>query len=289
HADRFDDASLLVFDDDTLVALLPANVRARTYISHGGLTYGGFIVDARMRAVTMLGVFEATLRHLAGRGIDEWIYKPLPHIYHSMPSEEDLYALFRVGAQLVRRDVATTIARGAAAPYTKGRKYCLNKGKKSAALFARSYDFEAFMRVEEQNLLERHNTAPVHSAAELMMLAERFPDNIKLFVAAAGGELAAGVVVYETAQVAHAQYIASTPAGREICALDVLVDHVVRDVYRDKPFFDFGISTEQQGRYLNVGLNQNKESHGGRATVYDWYRIDLLRGDVLTGLRNERT
>src|SRR4051794_22681462 len=99
HADRFDDASLLVFDDDALVALLPGNVRERTYVSHGGLTYGGFIVDARMRTATMLAVFEATLRHLAGRGIDEWIYKPLPHIYHSMPAEEDLYALFRAGAQ----------------------------------------------------------------------------------------------------------------------------------------------------------------------------------------------
>lgn len=288
HADRFTDASLLVYEDDALVALLPANIRERTYISHGGLTYGGFIVDARMRAGTMLSVFGAVLQHLASRGMEEWIYKPVPHIYHAMPAEEDLYALFRAGAQLVRRDVATTIARGAAAPYTKGRKYCLNKGEKSGAVIARSHDFEAFMRVEEQNLLSRHNTTPVHSAAELIMLAERFPENIKLFVATSGDDVVAGIVVYETAQVAHAQYIGSTPAGREMCALDVLLDHVVRHEYRDKPFFDFGISTEEQGRYLNAGLSENKESYGGRATVYDWYRIDL-RGDILAGLRNERT
>ena len=287
HADRFTDASLLVHDDATLVALLPGNVRERTYVTHGGLTYGGFISDARMRTATMLEVFEAVIAHLRERGLEEMIYKPLPHIYHSMPAEEDLYALFRCGATLIRRDVATTVARGAAAPYTKGRKYCVNKGRKSDAVIARSNDFDAFMRVEEQNLLARHGTAPVHTAAELELLAGRFPDNIKLFVATSNGEVMAGTVVYETPQVAHTQYIASSEAGRQICALDVLLDWLVREEYRDKPFFDFGISTEEQGRFLNVGLSENKESYGGRATVYDWYRLDL-RDDISALLRNER-
>jgi hypothetical protein len=287
HADRFTDASLLIHDDAALVALLPGNVRGRTYVSHGGLTYGGFVTDERMRAATMLNVFGAVLPHLRERGLDEMVYKPLPHIYHAMPAEEDLYALFRCSATLLRRDVATTIAGHARAPYTKGRKYCLSKGRKSGLSIEQSTDFGTFMVLEAQNLLARHGATPVHSAAELALLASRFPDNIKLFVAASNGEIMAGTVIYETPRVAHAQYIASSEAGREMCALDVLFDWLGRDVYREKPFFDFGISTEEHGRYLNVGLSENKESYGGRATVYDWYRLDL-GNDAAALMRNER-
>ncbi|HUR80134.1 MAG TPA: GNAT family N-acetyltransferase, partial [Thermoanaerobaculia bacterium] len=44
HADRFEDRSLLFFDSaDRLVAVLPAHRRGTELISHGGLTYGGFV------------------------------------------------------------------------------------------------------------------------------------------------------------------------------------------------------------------------------------------------------
>src|ERR1041385_3717629 len=61
HADRFTDASLLVEDEPgQLVALLPANRAGDTLASHGGLTYGGFVVDATMTTAAMLAVFTAT-------------------------------------------------------------------------------------------------------------------------------------------------------------------------------------------------------------------------------------
>src|SRR4051794_35212040 len=68
HAGRFHDASLLVFDDDALIALLPANVGERTYVSHGGLTYGGFIIDARMRGGPVLGGFGGGVGDLLSPG-----------------------------------------------------------------------------------------------------------------------------------------------------------------------------------------------------------------------------
>jgi hypothetical protein len=287
HGDRFSDFSLLIYDEARLIAVLPGNARERTFITHGGLTYGGFVTDARMRTATMLEVFGAVTLHLRANDFNEMIYKPLPHIYHQIPAEEDLYALFRAGATLIRRDVATTIARGATAPYTKGRKWAVNKARKSDLELSRSTDFDAFMRVEEQNLLARYGTVPVHTAGELHLLAGRFPENIKLYVATKNDAILAGTVVYVTERVAHTQYIASNEAGRELCALDLVLDHLVREEFVSHPFFDFGISTEEQGRFLNVGLGENKESYGGRATVYDWYRLDL-GDDITASLRNER-
>ena len=98
HADRFEDHSLLFLEDGELVAVLPANVTQGLLVSHGGLTFGGVVSDDRMKTPLMLEVFEAMREHLVGRGIGRMIYKPSPHIYHRMPAEEDLYALFRNNA-----------------------------------------------------------------------------------------------------------------------------------------------------------------------------------------------
>ena len=47
HADRFTDYSLLVYDGNKLLALLPANRSGDVLYSHAGLTYGGLIVTTR--------------------------------------------------------------------------------------------------------------------------------------------------------------------------------------------------------------------------------------------------
>ena len=76
----------------------------------------------------------------------------------------------------------------------------------------------------------------------------------------------------KTPAVAHAQYIANGPRGRELCAGDALFDHLLRGVYRDK-WFDFGISNDSRG--LNTGLLRNKEGFGARAVVHDHYVLEL--------------
>ena len=74
----------------------------------------------------------------------------------------------------------------------------------------------------------------------------------------------------------HAQYIGSTEQGRELGAVDLLVDALIERARADgKRWFDFGISTTDDGRHLNEGLVRNKESYGARGVAYDWYELDL--------------
>ena len=75
--------------------------------------------------------------------------------------------------------------------------------------------------------------------------------------------------------VVHCQYIATTPEGKASGALDHLTDHLISKEYVLKSYFSFGVSTEQQGEYLNQDLVRNKESYGGRAIVQDFYRLSL--------------
>jgi hypothetical protein len=275
HADRFTDASALVWDGGKLVALFPGSLHDDQVRSHGGLTYGGVLTDARMSVAQMLEVFTALRTHWREAGVKSVFYKPIPHFYHTLAAEEDLYALFRHGAQLVRRDAATTLRRDFRAPITKGRKWAIKQGQSHGIEVARSQDWDGFMAMETALLEQKFGTRPVHSAAEMALLAERFPQNIKLFTATRAGELLGGTIVYETPLVAHSQYISSTSEGRDLRALDVLFDWLLTAVYSDKSWFDFGMSTEEGGTVLNAGLAANKESWGARTTVYDFYLLEV--------------
>lgn len=274
HRDRFDDACLMAVDGGRPIALFPASRHGDEVRSHGGLTFGGLLQDQRSGARETVETLSAIIDHYRGEGVERLVYKAVPHIYHGVPSEEDLFALVRCGAVLVRRDLSTVIRPDARIAYSKGRRHAVAKAV-AAIDVCESDAFGPFMEIETAALLARHGLRPVHTAEELALLAGRFPRNIRLFTGSLAGELVGGLVVYETPWVAHAQYIGATDDGRAAGVTDAIVDHLVSDVYATKRFFDFGISTYDEGRMLNEGLARNKESFGGRTVVYDHYALDL--------------
>lgn len=275
HADRFADCSLLFYEGDSLMALLPANRDNDAVRSHAGLTFGGFVTDARMTSHKMLDIMAITLDHYRRAGARRFVYSPVPHIYHLAPAEEDLYALFRAGARLIRRDLSSVIELAQRIRENKGRRAGIKRALAMGNTLESSDDWAMFMELEEEMLRERYNATPTHTAAELELLASRFPDSIRLFVVRRESRVVAGTVIYETPVVAHTQYIGVSPKGRAAGALDVLVSGLLEEVYADKRYFDFGISTEQDGKHLNAGLVRNKESYGARSTSYDRYEIVL--------------
>ncbi|HEX8367629.1 MAG TPA: GNAT family N-acetyltransferase [Pyrinomonadaceae bacterium] len=274
HADRFADCSLMFHGaDGKLIAVMPANLKDDALVSHGGLTFGGVVSNQRMKTPLMLEIFENLIECAKDVGASRLVYKTVPHIYHAQAAEEDLYALFRHNARLVKREASTTINLKERLPLSKGRKWTINQSRKNNIEVRESDDFETFMRLETELLAAKYNVLPVHTAAEMWLLAERFPQNIKLFGAFLNDEMLAGTIVYTSQTVAHAQYMAANAEGKRLCALDAVVQELITAHYAEKRYFDFGISTEKQGRYLNVGLVEYKESWGGRATVYDTYEI----------------
>lgn len=276
HADRFADHSLVVRTDrDELLALLPGNEDGGRYSSHGGLTYGGFVVGERMTTPAMLEVFDDVLAYLRGSGFTAWRYKTIPSIYASHPAEEDRYALFRAGARLYRRDVLAVALPDRRLAYQERRARRIRQAGKAGVGAVESRDFAAFWPILEENLARVHGAAPVHSLAEITMLAERFPANIHLHLARDASGPVAGTVIYDTGRVAHVQYIGSSERGREAGALDLLFASLIERRYAGRPYFDFGISNEEDGTVLNVGLIEYKEGFGARAVAHDFYEVAL--------------
>jgi Acetyltransferase (GNAT) domain len=276
HRDRFADYSLLVRDDrGRLVTVLPASRHKDVLISHGGLTYGGFVSGDQMTTRRMLDVFDACLQHIRHDEIDRLLYKCVPHIYHSCPAEEDGYALFVHDARLVRRDVSSAIDTRAPLSLRKGRHGVVQGARRAGLYVEQMNGFDRFWPVLEQNLVERHGTKPVHTLDEITYLAGRFPENILLFVCAVGEEILAGSVVYLSTNVCHVQYNGASAEGRRQGALDLVLAEVIDRFSSTYRVIDFGISTERGGRLLNGGLIDYKEGFGGRAVNYDFYEMRI--------------
>ncbi len=275
HADRFVDHSLMFYNDDVLVALLPASLHEEELRSHGGLTYGGIIMGRSMTVQSMLHIVQMLKKYLVENALKRLIYKRIPSIYHTYPSDEDLYALFREGSQLICRDVATTIFQLDKIKFSERRRRGVKKAQKFGIVVKESNDYESYMSLVAEVLEIHHNTKPVHTAAEMLLLASKFPENIKLYAAYADDKILAGVIVYITLNVVHAQYIANSEEGRQYGALDIVMDYLINQQYANIEYFDFGISTENEGWILNEGLITQKQEFGGRAIVYDFYELKI--------------
>lgn len=271
HRDRFTDHSLLFYADDSLVALLPANEREGSIISHGGLTYGGLLIDTSIKQHTVNDCFETLMEYANELGIERIIYKPVPHVFHQQPAEEDLYALSRCGAKVTEVSSSTVVDLKNPLKMPKGRKAQISRAKREGVeikILESREDYVRFIDLENEVLGEHHGVKAVHTADELFMLHSRFPQNIHLYGAMKDESLIAGTVIFEYEQAVHTQYMASDDIGRTIGALDLAVSTVINNYKETKKWLDFGISTEEHGTVLNEGLISQKEGFGGRTNVY---------------------
>lgn len=276
HSDRFQDFSLMIYDEkDVLIAVLPANLSGNIIYSHQGLTFGGFVVSDSMKTETMMKIFDELIFFLKSRNILKLIYKCIPYIYHKKPAEEDRYSLFLNDAKLIRRDVTSTICLSEEIRYSKGRKWSINKAKKKNINVYETRDFSSFWKILESVLESEHGAKPVHTLAEIEMLGGRFPENIRLFLASYEDQPVSGALIFDNEIIAHTQYLANSKIGREIGALDFLIDNLIKSFFKNRKYFDFGISNENQGRYLNTGLIAQKEGFGARPVVHDFYELEI--------------
>ena len=156
HNDRFEDYSLMVYRKNRLFALLPANRRDETFYSHQGLTYGGFVTDEKATAEHLCDTFEAVNAKLRSDGLQRVVYKPVPWIYHQLPAEDDIYALFvRCRARLIERDVSSTVFMNHLLKFTESRLSGVRKAVRCGYEVRESDDVEAFWRILIENLQQK--------------------------------------------------------------------------------------------------------------------------------------
>ena len=260
HQDRFEDFSLLIFKEEKLRAVLPANREGATLYSHQGLTYGGLVLDAEIRLKEVMEIFKELLGFLSQSGIEELELKMLPQFYQELPGDELDYLLFLTEAKLIKAETAAVIDYRNRIPLNSSRKNAVNQAVKAGFTIQKTTDFEPFWdQVLIPNLEVQHDAEPTHSLEEITTLAKRFKYNIHQFeVRDAQNQLLAGATI---------------PDGKKQGALDFLFQQFIEEHFSHKWYFDFGTSNEQAGTKLNAGLQFWKETFGARTRIQRTYRL----------------
>ena len=275
HADRFEDLSLLIWRGSRIVALMAGHRSGTAYYSHQGLSFGGLIQHADFSVNWVIPVMTKIRIWLQQQGFKTWIYKTLPTLYHHQPAMSDHWALFVLGATWHYRNTSVTIDLSNSFNMHKNRKRALSAVGKRELEYRESRDASLFHPILTDLLLRKFGRSPVHTQAEMQRLMDTFPENIRLHLALRQETVFAGVLMYNYAGVAHAQYIAATPDGEQAEALTGLFHHLIQSIYHQERYFDFGICNEENGAVLNEGLARFKEGFGAGITIFDAYRLEI--------------
>lgn len=277
HADRFHDCSLMCYLEGKLFAMLPANRVGETLFSHQGLSYGGLVMSDASTTAKVCRLFNEINDYLRAGGIRKVVYKPVPHVYHRLPAEEDLYAIYiSCGATLVGRDVASALIPTRPVKWKRGRYYDAKHARAKGVKVHQTDDFETFWQILSDNLMQKFGATPVHSIQEIRLLHSRFPDNIQLWAAyAPEGEMLAGTVLYLCGDVVHTQYISASPEGKRLHAVDGLFYQIINHDFAHVQCLDMGTSNMPHSSELHDSLIFQKEGFGARAVCCDTYEWSL--------------
>lgn len=278
HADRFEDFSLLVFEDQKLKAVLPANKTGNEVHSHQGLTYGGLVFLNKLKGEKAALILDAILLYLKEKSIGTFYYKPVPEFYFSEGNRELDFFLFKKGAVLERKEMNLAVNLKLPLHISKSKLKHFRRIENLYLTIVEEQDFKPFWEtVLEPRLLKKFNAKPVHKVEEMTFLKEKFPQNLRQYSVYQHDEIIAGITIFETEHVVKSQYGATSEKGEQVRALDFLFINLIHKYKRKgKHFFDMGIVNDENEKGYSSGLLTQKEELG--CTIYnqDFYRIAII-------------
>lgn len=279
HGDRFKDSSVLIAESGKVVGVFPAaasQTDIELVISHPGITYGGIVHQGWLTGMRMIEALTTLCKYYGNTGCQRLMYKPVPYIYAKIPTQDDLYALFRLGAQRIRCDLSCAIDLTNRQPVSERRRRGLKKAQKVVALSSDPALLGELWTVIAQNLAREHDARPVHSLDELVSLMGRFPEQIAVRCALLESRVEAGVIFFKSQSVWHSQYIAASERGYDVSALDAVFEAAITEAQQvGARYFDFGTSNEDGGKVLNDGLYRFKSEFGGCGVAHEFYELRI--------------
>lgn len=271
-----------------IIAVFPANwnEQERKVYSHKALTYGGLIVKESVKQLEVQKCYQMILRYYVRMYMARsLVVKPIPSIYCTYPNGEETYAIFRAGGKLTSKILSSVVSMNNPIRVQNMRQRMAKRAIENDVYVDRMLENDWDCLKEFWMLFEKmdHSTddAAVSTSYEsLQDLMTRFPREIKLYMARRNERMLCGIIVFTTKKVAHMQYVANTPEGRETGALDLLIRHLIGVRYKNITYFDLGGVTSADGRVLNEAKLNIREEYGGRAVCYDTFEIKLDRVNV---------
>jgi Acetyltransferase (GNAT) domain len=276
HRQRFADESLLFLRGEELVAVLPAHRCGEALVSHGGLPFAGLVVGPRTLHRDVKSVFLLLGDYLKCNGLRSFVCTPTPVHYHLAPFEDDVYVLHGLGALCTSMKLSAGYAGASPICQSGGTSRKLRHiARRAPLVFRESEDVAEFWRHLEDFLWRRHAAKPVHSVEEMMLLKSQFPEQIRMVMAQAGGEIVGGLLFYLTQRVQRAQYYFRL-REKAWCIPARMGLYVAAHPEFQRPWHDLGTSVDSRTGEVDDGLMLNKEITGARGTVVQTWTWNVL-------------
>lgn len=261
HADRFQDFSLLVFEEDILQAVVPANCKDNQIFSHQGLTYGGFVFRNEFPIGQIEKVLSEMFSFLQSQGFVKCEIKAMLPFYAPDFHAEIQQVLSDKQAKITAQKMNLAIDFRTEYSISKSKLKHYRRLQSEGLVVKKEADCTIFWQeVLEPLLLEKYQTKPLHSLAEINSLQSKFPNHIEQYNLYRDGKILAGITLFKTATVIKSQYGATTENGKKFRALDYLFLYLIDSFKADYDYFDMGTVDDNSELGYNEGLlNQKKE------------------------------
>lgn len=292
-SDRFIDNSIMFFNEDKLVAVLPANLTedGRELISHTGSTYGGIIIrEDCCNTHNYNWIFRELLEYIEDKDFEkveirtsDWLYKP------SKKRNALLDYYFQLNGFKDRKEIGffidlLSIDDDYESDFNSLRRRKLKKAYKQGLIFRElcdERDIIDFYSVLEDNM-HKFDTVPVHTLEELLDFRfNRLKNEVSFYGVFREKELIAGSMVFNfcNKKVFHTQYLCSKQDALEHCPNEFLYTNLIKEAkntgYR---FLSYGTASLDHGNVYNENLGIYKEGFNTDTymnTAYIWEKKDV--------------
>ena len=277
HAEgRFKDCSLCVRKGTELVAtILGCEIEdegKKTFFAHKGTTFGGITISEKIYSASAINeLFELLDKYFIDNLFQKVYLKMVPTAYQKKNTDLLDYFLYKNGytcynelnyymnLDRYKDDVLAQFSSSKRRDY----RYSLKNNLKFVELHTES-EIADFYRVLQLNL-QKLGLHAVHTLEDLYDLKfNRFENKIKFYGVYLDETMIAGSMIFIfDDKIFHTQYLSSDEAYLKMFPMDFLIANLIQTaVNMGLEKFSFGICTEDQGRYLNLGLSRFKEGFG---------------------------
>lgn len=287
--DRFNDCSLLIYDKDKLISVFPAAILEKngekTLKSHPGTSYGGPVIDKNISIKESYDIIRSLENFVAENNISNIEFRIAPKIYNKYPTDQLDFALVR--NDYIREDEELSTCYylpdylnksddEILSMFSSNTRRNIKKSLKSGLSFGiidTESGIKEFHDILTENLT-KHNTKPVHSLDELIYLNNEFGDRINIFAVWKDKEMLSGTLVLKINDVAnHIFYSAVNYNYQEIRPVNYGVFMLLKHLAcKGDKYLNYGISTEDGGKFINWGLFKFKEGFAGHGILRTYWK-----------------
>ena len=293
HRDRFEDASILIFDRQggRILAVIPAALKRGdskiAIVSHPGSSYGAVVFAEGIKLRLLKDVLNTAIEYYYKTYNTDYMQLTLQEEFHTTNSFEELvFLLWHRGFKIESKEASCVkdLSDALPASYGKTIKQYI-KSKKDQRLGISHDVVDAPAEIETcygliaENLKNKYSKSPVHSLEELIDLKSRYGERVTVFGSTFENRIIATVIVFVLDRyTVHDFYTSLDYEFGQMKPLFGLFDFIF-NYYQQRgyKFFNFGISTRKY--WIKWGILEFKEQFGTRILTRDIWKLDNLSNE----------